>query len=49
MEIYNGMSGKELSDWRRGNRVRAIEEMKKEAAPTLFRNSAQKSEKQLMK
>lgn len=32
MEIYNGMSGKELRDWRKANRLRAIEEMKKEVA-----------------
>ena len=32
MEVYNGMSGKELRDWRKANRLRAIEEMKKEAA-----------------
>jgi len=32
MEVYNGMSGKELRDWRKTNRLRAIEEMKKEAA-----------------
>ena len=32
MEVYNGMSGKELRDWRKANRFRAIEEMEKEAA-----------------
>lgn len=32
MEIYNGMSGKQLRDWRKQNRLKAIEEMKKEAA-----------------
>ena len=32
MEVYNGMSGKELRDWRKANRLRAIEEMEKEAA-----------------
>lgn len=32
MEIYNGMSGKKLRDWRKANRLRAIEEMKKETA-----------------
>lgn len=32
MEVYNGMSGKQLRDWRKANRLRAIEEMKKEAA-----------------
>ena len=32
MELYNGMSGKELRDWRKANRLRAIEEMKREAA-----------------
>ena len=32
MEIYNGMSGKKLRDWRKANRLRAIEEMEKEAA-----------------
>ena len=30
MEVYNGMSGKELRDWRKANRLRAIEEMEKE-------------------
>ena len=28
MEVYNGMSGKKLRDWRKANRLRAIEEMK---------------------
>ena len=32
MEVYNGMSGKKLRDWRKANRLRAIEEMKKETA-----------------
>ena len=32
MEVYNGMSGKELRDWRKANRLRAIEEMEKEQA-----------------
>lgn len=32
MEVYNGMSGKELRDWRKANRLRAIEEMEKEVA-----------------
>ena len=32
MKIYNGMSGKQLRDWRKQNRLKAIEEMKKEAA-----------------
>ena len=32
MEVYKGMSGKELRDWRKANSLRAIEEMKKEAA-----------------
>ena len=32
MKVYNGMSGKELRDWRKANRLRAIEEMEKEAA-----------------
>ena len=33
MEVYNGMSGKKLRDWRKANRLRAIEEMKKESYP----------------
>ena len=32
MKVYNGMSGKELRDWRKANRLMAIEEMEKEAA-----------------
>ena len=32
MEVYNGMSGKKLRDWRKANRLRAIEEIKKETA-----------------
>lgn len=29
MEVYNGMSGKQLREWRKANRFRGIEEMKK--------------------
>ena len=32
MEVYNGMSGKELREWRKANRLRAIEELEKEQA-----------------
>ena len=51
MEIYNGMSGKQLRDWRKQNRIKAIEEMKKEAAlhpPVELSPEEEKAAKELL-